>query len=107
MTEPSLTHGIRGGDTGKNMLSNTVLLNMLGKKRVYGFLLDNLVSQTMLDFTSEVRAVQPRRRAFFFTGFGGMDAGNSHGLNKPRADDDRPFLILARIRMTTNVVMLN
>ena len=91
------------------MLSNTVLLNMLGKKRVYGFLLDNLVSQTMLDFTSEVRAVQPRRRAVFFTGGGGWcgRGQNSHGLNKPRADDDRPFLILARIRMTTSVVMLN
>jgi len=60
------------------VLSNTVLLNMLGKKRVYGFLLDNLVSQTMLDFTSEVRAVQPRRRAVFFTGGGGgVDAGKT------------------------------
>jgi hypothetical protein len=107
MTEPSLTHSICGGDTGKNVLSNTVLLNMLGKKRVYGFLLDNLVSQTMLDFTSEVRAVRPRRRALFLPGVVAVDAGNSHGLNKPRANDDRPFLILARIRMTTTVVMLN
>jgi hypothetical protein len=47
--------GFRKKKGGKNVLSDAVLLNMLGKKRVYGFLLDNLVSQTMLDFTSEVR----------------------------------------------------
>lgn len=53
-TNSPIIPGYRKGKGGKNAkVPKQVLINMFGKKRLYGFVVDGLVSNTLLDWSSE------------------------------------------------------